>query len=115
MAEGLARSMGGDTIDVFSTGSSPSGIVNSGAIQVMREKGIDISNHFSKSVETLPDIEFDVVVTMGCEDECPAIRATKRIEWKVPNPKGGPIEFFRQVRDIIEGYVEELLKSLEST
>ena len=115
MAEGLARVLGGDRIEVLSAGSKPSGIVNSGAIAVMKERGIDITSHFSKSIDNIPpDTQYDYLITMGCEDECPNINAKKRLTWQIPDPKGGPVEFFRQVRENIENYIIKLLEEIET-
>lgn len=109
MAEGFARYYGKE-ISVYSSGSMPSGIVNAMAVEVMKEKGIDISNHKSKGLDTLPEGEFDVLVTMGCGDECPTVSARKRIDWQIKDPKGASIEVFREVRDEIEKKVLELLR-----
>ncbi len=112
MAEGFARALGKGKIIAHSAGSSPSGIVNPTAIAVMKEKGIDLSTHTSKSVDDLPTQRFDVIVTMGCGDACPSILASKRIEWNIPDPKSQPIETFRAVRDEIEAHVKDLLDKL---
>ena len=112
MAEGFARALGKGKIAAYSAGSSPSGTVNPTAIAVMKEKGIDLSTHTSKSVSDLPIQRFDVIVTMGCGDACPAIPASKRIEWNIPDPKSYPLETFRAVRDKIEAHVKNLLDKL---
>lgn len=118
IAEGFARYYGkemflrgkGEAISVQSAGSRPSGIVNPMAVDVMKEKGIDISNQKSKGLDTLPRDNFDFVVTMGCGDECPTVSARKRIDWQIKDPKGASIEVFREVRDEIEKKVLELLR-----
>ena len=118
IAEGFARYYGkemflrgkGEAISVYSAGSRPSGIVNLMAVDVMKEKGIDISNQKSKGLDTLPRDNFDFVVTMGCGDECPTVSARKRIDWQIKDPKGASIEVFREVRDEIEKKVLELLR-----
>jgi glutathione/glutaredoxin type arsenate reductase len=112
MAEGFARVLGEGKIAAYSAGSAPSGIVNPTAVAVMKEKGIDISTHSSKSVAELPVQSFDVIVTMGCGDVCPAMSASQRIEWNIPDPKSLPIETFRAVRDEIEDHVKDLLNTL---
>ena len=112
MAEGFARSLGKGKVAAYSAGSSPSGIVNPTAIAVMKEKGIDLSTHTSKSISDLPVQSFDVIVTMGCGDACPAISASKRIEWNIPDPKFHSLETFRAVRDEIEAHVKDLLDKL---
>lgn len=109
MAEGFARFYGKGRIKAFSAGSRPSGKVNETAIEVMREAGIDISSQPSKGFEALSHEEFDVVVTMGCGDECPFVPARKKIDWKIRDPKGQSIEFFREVRDEIKERILELI------
>jgi arsenate reductase len=97
-----------EAISVYSAGSKPSGVINPMAVDVMKEKGIDISNQKSKGLDALPRGDFDIVVTMGCGDECPSISARKRIDWRIKDPKGASIEVFREVRDEIEKRVLEL-------
>jgi protein-tyrosine-phosphatase len=109
MAEAFARIHGGDQVEAFSAGSHPSGRVNPKAVEAMREVGYDLTAHRSKSLQDLAGIEFDVAVTMGCGDECPFIRAKRREDWNIPDPKALPPEEFRAVRDLIECKVKELL------
>ena len=52
----------------------------------------------------------DFLITMGCEETCPAILAKKTIEWEIPDPKGKSIEFYREIRDTVEDKVKDLLK-----
>jgi arsenate reductase (thioredoxin) len=114
MAEAFARLHGGDQIEAYSAGSRPSGRVNPQAIEFMREKGYDLAGHVSKGLIDLPAIEFDVVVGMGCGDEgCPVLKARRREEWDIPDPKNLPPDEFRAVRDRIEEKVEELLASMK--
>jgi protein-tyrosine-phosphatase len=109
MAEAFARIHGGGKVEAFSAGSRPSGKVNPKAIEAMREVGYDLQQHRSKSLAELAARDFDVAVTMGCGDECPFIRAKRREDWQIPDPKGMPPEEFRAVRDLIEAKVKELL------
>jgi len=109
MAEGFAKHYGKDKIEVYSAGSKPSGKVDEMAIKVMQEKGIDISGQSSKGFLELPVDKFDIVVTMGCKDVCPFIPSKEHIEWDIPDPAGKPIEFFRNVRDKIEGKIKGLM------
>jgi arsenate reductase (thioredoxin) len=83
MAEAFARIHGGEKVEPYSAGSRPSGILNPKAIEAMRELGCDISRQRSKSIVDLPDIEFDVVATMGCGDACPFVRAKRREDWDI--------------------------------
>jgi len=75
----------------------------------MRELDYDLSQHRSKSLSEIPDLEYDVVITMGCGDECPFVRARHREDWEIPDPKALPKEGLRAVRDLIESKVKTLL------
>lgn len=112
MAEAFARIHGGDTVEPYSAGSRPSGRVNPKAIAAMQELGYDLSVHRSKSVQDLADIQFTAAVTMGCGDDCPFLLAEKRIDWQIPDPREMPPEEFRQVRDLIESKVKDLLATI---
>ena len=109
MAEGWARAYSEDIFEVYSSGSKPSGKVNETALLLMREKNIDLSLHRSKSLSEIPQVRWDYVVTMGCGDACPFVLAKTKIDWKIPDPKAFPIEKFREIRDLIETKVQELL------
>ncbi len=115
MAEAFARMQGGDRVEAASAGSSPSGRVNPRAVQFMREKGYDLSTHASKSLGEFNGREIDVAVTMGCGDACPLVRAVRREEWQIPDPKELPDDEFRRVRDLIEEKVKALLASLDGS
>jgi len=109
MAEAFARIHGDEKIDAYSAGSRPSGKINSKAIESMNEVGYDLSRHRSKSLAEIPDVEFDFVATMGCGDECPSVRAKKREDWDIPDPKDMLPDEFRAVRDMIEARVRKLI------
>jgi len=112
MAEAFARILGGTAVEAYSAGSRPSGVVNPKAIEAMRELGYDLAAHGSKSLDELPDVEFDFVATMGCGDACPLVRARKRADWSIPDPKHLPPEEFRAVRDLIRDKVRSALEEL---
>lgn len=112
MAEGFARLYGSGMVDVYSSGSRPSGIVNPRAIAFMAEIGYDLSQHRSKPLDELNDIQFDYVITMGCGDECPWIAASHREDWGIADPKNLADEEFRAIRDEIEGKVRDLVRKL---
>jgi arsenate reductase len=113
MAEGFANLFGQGKIEVYSAGSSPSSQIDPFVIEVMKEKGIDLSSKKPKGLNDLPPVEMDYLVTMGCEETCPAISAKKIIEWEIPDPKGKSIQVFRKVRDLIENKVKNLLKEID--
>ena len=112
MAQGFAETLGQGELEVYSAGSSPSLQIDPLVIEVMKEKGIDLTAKRPKGLNDLPPIEMDYLITMGCEEVCPAVLAKKIIEWKIPDPKGKSIDFFREVRDIIEGKVKSLLEEI---
>ncbi|TMQ34484.1 MAG: arsenate reductase ArsC [Planctomycetota bacterium] len=112
MAEAFARMHGGDAVEPHSGGSRPAGQVNPRAVAFMRERGYDLTQHRSKSLSEIPEVEYDVAVTMGCGDACPLVKARRREEWQIPDPKEMPADQFRAVRDLIEEKVKALLASL---
>ena len=112
MAEGFANAFGQGRLEVYSGGSSPSSQIDPLVIEVMKEQGIDLSGKRPKGLNDLPPIEMDYLVTMGCEETCPAVLAKQVIEWQIPDPKGKPIEVFRQLRDLIEEKVRTLLNEI---
>ncbi len=96
-----------------SAGSRPSGQVHPKAIKAMWEVGYDLTRHASKSLKGIPDIEYDVVVTMGCGDECPFVRGKRHEDWAIPDPKHFSPDPFREIRNSIESEVKDLLRRLE--
>ena len=112
MAEGFAKAFGQGKLEVYSAGSRPSLEIDPLVIEVMKEKRIDLTAKRPKGLNDLPPIEMDYLITMGCEEVCPAVLAKKIIEWKIPDPKGKSIDFFREVRDIIEGKLKSLLEEI---
>jgi protein-tyrosine-phosphatase len=112
MAQGFARHHGGSRVEARSGGSRPLGHLLPEAVEVMREKGIDISGEPSKGFDEAWIRErCDLVVTMGCgEDACPAFIGKRMVDWELPDPKGKDLDLFRAVRDDIESRVLALLK-----
>jgi len=112
IAEAFAHMHGRGFIEPYSAGSRPSGQVNPKAVQSMSEVGYDLSAHHSKSLSEIPALEYDFAVTMGCGDECPYVRARRREDWAIPDPKEMDAVEFRKVRDMIETKVKELITRL---
>jgi len=112
MAEAFARIHGGEQVEAYSAGSRPSGFVNPQAIAAMREIGYDLSGHKSKSLQEIPDVEYDFVATMGCGDACPLVRAKRREDWQIPDPKNLEPDEFLGVRGLIEQKVKAILTEL---
>jgi protein-tyrosine-phosphatase len=113
MAEAFGRLHGKGIIEVYSSGSRPSGIVNPKAIASMAEVGYDLSKHASIGLDELPQINWDYAITMGCGDECPMIKANHREDWGLPDPKHMEPKEFAQVRDIIEREVMDLIEEIK--
>ncbi len=112
MAEAFARMHGAEKIEAFSAGSRPSGRVNLKAIEAMKELDYDLTTHTSKGLDTFNGKEVEVAVTMGCGDECPLILTKQRVDWKIPDPRDMTPEQFREVRNLIESKVKELIQTL---
>ncbi len=115
MAEGLARFRAADVLEPASAGSRPSGVVDPDAVLVMREVGYDLAPHFSKPLSAIPAEPFAYVITMGCGDECPFIPADHHEEWTIPDPKGKPLDAFREVRRAIDVRVRDLAERVRQS
>ena len=112
MAQAFALIHGKDKVRAYSAGSKPSGIINPKAIAAMQELGYDLSVHASKSLDEIPKIEYEYVVTMGCGDACPFVAAKHRLDWQIPDPRHMNTEDFRAVRNLIEQKVKEILATI---
>jgi protein-tyrosine-phosphatase len=110
MAEAFGRMYAPRGVEIYSAGSKPSGRVNPKAIEAMKELGYDMAAHRSKGLDDLPAGEFDVAVTMGCGDSCPTLRARRRIDWQIPDPKVLSADGYREVRNLIGRMVQALLQ-----
>ncbi len=120
MAEGLATHLGEGRIEAHSAGTFPAGMVMRHAVAVMKERGIDISGHYSKGLDQVPG-PFDLVITLcdSAVQECPAVLLEAAHQhWSTPDPsfiEGGPdevIQAFREVRDRLESQIAALLDGL---
>ncbi len=112
MAEAFANIHGKGKVEAYSSGSRPSGLINPKAIAAMKELGYDLTTHDSKSLDEIPEIQYDYAITMGCGDECPFVKAFHRDDWKLDDPKHmEPVEF-NKVRDEIERRVKDLINKL---
>ncbi len=115
MAEGFARTLGAGFIEVKSAGLEASN-VNSTAVDVMREAGIDISGQTSKPLDDFQPENFDIVISLcGCGVNLPNAWTTRELfeDWFIDDPDGLPIESFRAARDGIKRRVLELLDSIK--
>lgn len=113
MAEGFAKEYGSDIFEVYSAGTDPAPEVKPNAVRAMEEKGIDISEQYPKLLKEIPG-ELDILITMGCNVECPYIPCKFREDWGLDDPAGHPIEVFRETRDIIEEKVKDLIEKVKN-
>ena len=112
MAAGFMRTLGGDSVEVFSAGSEPAASLNPAAVEAMREVGIDIAAETPRrwSEEMIGLV--DVVVTMGCGDACPYVPGTRYVDWEIEDPAGKDLDLVRPIRDELERRVKALLAEL---
>jgi arsenate reductase (thioredoxin) len=112
MAAAYARELGGDAVRVFSGGSDPAASVNPNAVAAMAEVGIDVSEAMPQRWTDDIIRDADVVVTMGCGDECPFFPGVRYEDWELDDPSGLDIEQIRPIRDEIRRRVGDLLEEL---
>ena len=105
MAEGIARALAPRSVKISSAGSQPSRL-NPMAVKALAEVGIDISGHWSKSVNDIAPEDVDAVITLCAEEVCPAwLGKALRVHWGLPDPAGAGttdearLDAFRKVRD----------------
>ena len=79
----------------------------------MEEMNINISKHYPKLLTGIPE-EIDILVTMGCNVVCPYVPCEHSEDWGLEDPSGGPIEGFRETRDIVKKKVEELIQRVKN-
>ena len=100
------------THEARSAGTSPADRVHTEVVEVMREVGIDLSTQTPQRLTDALAEWADVVVTMGCGDQCPYIHGKRYIDWGLPDPKGMRPADVRRVRDEIRRRVQELAEEL---
>ncbi|GAA3801546.1 arsenate reductase ArsC [Nocardioides panacisoli] len=115
MAAGFLRHLGGDRVRVLSAGSLPGDRINPVAVAAMAEVGVDIAGEQPKVLTGEAVQESDVVVTMGCGDECRFYPGRRYEDWPLDDPAGQGIDAVRPIRDDIEVRVRVLLDSLGIT
>ena len=112
MAAAFLTSLSKGAIEVRSAGSQPADTVNPAAVEAMAEVGIDMSAEIPKILTTEAVKDSDVVITMGCGDECPYFPGKRYEDWVLEDPAGKGVESVRPIRDQIKGRVEALIASL---
>ena len=113
MSEALFRRAAEGRHQVRSAGTTPAERVHPEVVEVMAELGIDLGERRPRRLRD-EDAEWaDVVVTMGCGDECPYIPGKRYLDWDLADPKGRPLEAVRATREEIEGRVKALVAELD--
>ncbi|MBI4939348.1 MAG: arsenate reductase ArsC [Actinobacteria bacterium] len=112
MAAGWLTALAGDRVEVRSAGTAPGDRVNPVAVEAMAEVGIDITAATPKILTGEAVQASDVVITMGCGDECPWYPGTRYLDWPLEDPAGQGIDAVRPIRDQIRANVEGLLAEL---
>ena len=114
MAEAFFRKYAPKKYQTLSAGTKPASKINSNVNLIMKELGIDLAFQKPKTLtsEMFPD---SITINMGCIDKesCPALFADNVDDWQIPDPKGKSLEEVREIRDLIESKVKELIKHLE--
>jgi arsenate reductase (thioredoxin) len=98
-----------------SAGTTPAEQINPAVLEAMREVGIDLVDRRPQLLTRELAEQADVVVTMGCGDECPYIPGKRYVDWELPDPAGRPVGEVRATRDDIAGRVEKLIAELDAT
>jgi protein-tyrosine-phosphatase len=112
MSQALFERAAGGRHHSDSSGTQAADRVHPEVIEVMKELGIDLSDHRPRKLTTEQAEWADVVVTMGCGDECPYIPGKRYLDWELPDPAGQPVEQVRATRDQISERIAGLVAEL---
>jgi arsenate reductase len=112
MSRALFERAAGGRHSADSAGTTPGERVHPEVVEVMRELGLDLSDRTPKLLTRELAERADVVVTMGCGDECPYIPGRRYVDWDLTDPKGRPVDEVRAIRDDIASRVEPLAAEL---
>jgi arsenate reductase (thioredoxin) len=117
MAAALLAHHAGDRVVVRSAGTAPADTINPAVVEAMAELGIDVlaGGARPKKLDDAAVEASDVVITMGCGDECPFYPGKKYLDWALPDPAGQGVDAVRPIRDEIDRRVRALLSELIST
>jgi len=113
MASAFAQSFAGDKLEVLNAGSKPADKVHPDMVTVMHEKGIDMGFRRPQTIdEVISHDTPEIIITMGCAEQCPLVPGARKIDWDLPDPAGKPIESMRAVRAEIEKRVQNLISEI---
>ena len=114
MAAALLERHAAGAVDVRSAGSAPAETLNPAVVEVMRERGIDLTTRQPRLLDTADVEAADVVVTMGCGDACPVFPGKRYLDWPLDDPAGQDTATVRRIRDEIDQRVRTLLAELRT-
>jgi arsenate reductase (thioredoxin) len=114
MSQAIFERAAGGRHTAASAGTTPAERVHPEVVEVMGELGIDLAGRRPRALDRAMAERADVVVTMGCGDECPYIPGKRYIDWDLQDPKGLPIDRVRGIRDEIGGRVVGLVAELDA-
>ncbi len=114
MSQALFERAVGGRHSAASAGTTPAGRVHPEVVEAMRELGIDLAGRRPQLLTRQLAEQADVVVTMGCGDQCPYIPGKRYIDWDLPDPAGRPLDEVRATRDEIGKRVEALVAELDT-
>jgi protein-tyrosine-phosphatase len=114
MSEALFAREAGGRHEAESAGTTPAQRVHPEVVEAMRELDIDLADRVPKPLTREAAERADVVVTMGCGDECPYIPGKRYLDWELEDPKGQPLGAVRRTRDEIGRRVERLVAELDA-
>lgn len=115
MAAAFARDIAGDRVIIYSAGSAPGETLNPAVVGAMKEVGLDISHESPKKLTDDMARSADVIVTMGCGDECPYYLGKRYEDWELTDPAGQDIVVVREIRDNIKARVQVLIDELTAS
>ena len=115
MAAGFLRHLAADRVDVLSAGTAPADSINPVAVEAMLEVGIDIREAVPELLLSDTVKHSDVVITMGCGDQCPVFPGIRYEDWALDDPAGQGIETVRLIRDDIQSRVLRLIESFDAS
>jgi len=113
MSAALFEHAAGDRHQAMSAGTTPAERVHPEVVEAMLELGLDLDDRVPRKLTRELAERADVVVTMGCGDECPYIPGKRYVDWDLPDPRGRPIAEVRATRDEIARRVEALVTELD--
>lgn len=115
MSEALFTQAGEGNHKALSAGTTPADHVHPEVVEVMRELGIELADRQPQLLTRELAEQADIIITMGCGDQCPYIPGKKYIDWDLPDPAGRPIEQVREIRNDIRSRVQTLIRNLNAT